>query len=111
MLPHLVDPVPVDEGMESGVASHRVASAEDVELQDRIARRMHVALTDLYAYLLVLDSERERLEDRALALPRSQGPQRAELFRRAAEIGEELEALRRASLALRAETDIDRLTL
>jgi hypothetical protein len=68
--------------------------------------RMHDALTDLYAYALVLDAEWRRLGGRRQELSASgTDAEQQELDRRRSEIGEELDALRRTILALRTEAD------
>jgi hypothetical protein len=68
---------------------------------------MHVALTDLYAFALVLDAERQRLGERVDVLVRSGSisPERSVLEEQRIEIGEELEALRAAISKLRAQAD------
>ena len=68
---------------------------------------MHMALTDLHAFALVLDAERQRLGKRIDVLAKSGGPspERSVLERQRIEIGEELEALRAAIAKLRAEAD------
>jgi hypothetical protein len=69
--------------------------------------RMHDALTDLYAYMLALDAERQRLGERVVELARSDAasPARVQLERRRTETREELEALRATIAALRAHAD------
>jgi hypothetical protein len=72
-----------------------------------LAPRMHDALTDLHAYVLVLDAEWQRLGDRVDELAQSDvpSPDRVDLERRRAEITEELDALRSTIAALRARAD------
>jgi hypothetical protein len=64
---------------------------------------VHEAVTDLYAYVLVLDAERQRLSARAdgLAQLGAEPLKKAELDERGAEITKELEALREMIAALR----------
>lgn len=68
--------------------------------------RMHEAVTDLYAYALVLDAEWRRL-GQPWQEPSAAGTdaEQQDLDRRRSEIGEELEALRLTILALRTETE------
>lgn len=69
--------------------------------------RMHDALTDLHAYVLVLDAEWQRLGERVDELAQSglPSPDRLDFERRRAEITEELAALRSTIAALRAHAD------
>jgi hypothetical protein len=62
--------------------------------------RMHSAVTDLLAYVLVLDAERQRLH--AYASDVTELRDRVELERRTGEIANELEAMREIVAALRA---------
>ena len=67
--------------------------------------RVHAAVTDMYAYVLLLDAERkrvgERLQDDADAVSAPpQRDQRAELSDLRAELAEEVDALRLAVAAL-----------
>jgi hypothetical protein len=63
---------------------------------------VHEAVTDLYAYVLVLDAERQRLSARANGLAQSDAEpsKKAELDEHSAEITKELEALREMIVAL-----------
>lgn len=74
---------------------------------------MHHALTDLHAYVLVLDAEWRRLGERAEQLEQSDAvaTERAELERRRTEITEELDALRATIAALRQQADPEGETL
>lgn len=63
---------------------------------------LHDALTDLHAYVLLLEGERVRLDQRLSRAPELEGAEEhALLARRRAELDEELEALRGAVTALR----------
>jgi hypothetical protein len=72
-------------------------------------RWIHDVLSDLYAYVLVLDAERHRLAAR-LEVLRDSGvapPERVELERRHCELTEELDALRATIGKLREYADPD----
>jgi hypothetical protein len=68
---------------------------------------MHDALTDLHAYVLILDAEWQQLGERVAEPAQSSQPslERAERARRLAEMTEELQALRATTVALRAVAD------
>ena len=66
---------------------------------------MHDALTDMHAYVLALDAERQRLGDRVRELTALVSQEGAVLDRRRGEIAEELDALRATLIALRACAD------
>jgi hypothetical protein len=79
-----------------GACGHRPISSLDP--------RMHEALTDLHAYVLVLDAEWQRL-GKYVEEPGLSGvvsPQSVQILRRRAEMTEELHALRATAAALRA---------
>jgi hypothetical protein len=69
--------------------------------------RARDALTELHAYALVLDGERERIEDRIAELDRAGGrpDEVRELRRRRAEINSQIELLRKTIIGLRATVD------
>jgi hypothetical protein len=75
-------------------------------VSDQLSRTRD-ALTELHLYALVLDGERELIEDRIADLGRDGGQPREllELRRRRAEITAQLELLRRTITALRAAAD------
>jgi hypothetical protein len=62
---------------------------------------MHDALTDLHAYVLALDAERQRLGEHAEELTRRATQDGVELARRRSEISEELDAMRAMVATLR----------
>jgi N-acetylglucosamine-6-phosphate deacetylase len=66
---------------------------------------MHEALTDLYAYALVLDGERQLLGERIEELARSDSTstESSELAQSRVDMAEELAALRETIAALRAD--------
>jgi hypothetical protein len=68
---------------------------------------MHDALTDLYAYALLLDAERQQLGERIEGLARSNSTstERFALAQSRVDIGEEVAALRETIEALRAHAD------
>jgi hypothetical protein len=75
--------------------------------------RIHDALSDLHAYVLVLDADWRRVAAR-LELSRgtdATAPERAQLQRRHDELAEELDALRGTIAKLRAYADPDGLYL
>jgi hypothetical protein len=66
---------------------------------------MHCALTDLHAYVLALDAERDRLGDTALLRTTRVWREDAALAVLRAELAEESVAVRMMLTALRAEAD------
>ncbi|HYB28973.1 MAG TPA: hypothetical protein VEF89_20340 [Solirubrobacteraceae bacterium] len=81
--------------------SHTCIPAGDVQARTRDA------LTELHVYALVLDDERERIEDRIAELRRTHGQvdELRELRRRRTEIGAQLALLSRTIGALRSVVD------
>jgi hypothetical protein len=71
--------------------------------KDQLARTRD-ALTELHVYALVLDGERELIENRITELERS-GGQAVKLRRRHTDITAQLELLRRTIIGLRAVAD------
>jgi hypothetical protein len=71
---------------------------------NEIEPRLHDALTDLHAYVLVLDAEFQRLHE---ASREAGGAEADAVERRCNEVGEELDALRGAIAALRTKIDPD----
>jgi hypothetical protein len=69
--------------------------------------RIHTALTDLHAYVLLLDAEWRQLGERIEELARadSRSTESFELAARRAAMAEELEALREAVTTLREQAD------
>lgn len=69
--------------------------------------RLHAALTDLHAFVLVLDAERQRLITQLELLAKSDAasPRRSLLERQRCEISEELGALRATIAALRVQAN------
>jgi hypothetical protein len=68
--------------------------------------RVHDALSDLYAHILVLDAERQRVDARlAAGCDAGSSSDRAVLERRRAELTDKLELLRRDVDRLRGEAD------
>ena len=74
-----------------------------------IDAHLHRALTDLYAYALILDADWRRLRKRAESAPRSPAGVQidTDTVRRLQEVGEELEAFRAAIAAFRVRVDPD----
>ena len=68
---------------------------------------MHDALTDLHAYVLALDADRQRIRDQLMKLGESTADRdrRAELDLRRTELDEEVNALQATVLALRQLAD------
>jgi hypothetical protein len=83
----------------------RGAEPVDERSQPGLDPRMHDALSDLHAYVLAMDAERQRLGDRVTELAKRVSQEGVELARRRAEITGELDALRATLLALRACAD------
>ena len=83
----------------------RSSGAEEGRSLPGLDPRMHDALSDLHAYVLALDAERERLGDRVTELTKLVSQEGVELTRRQAEVTEELDALRATLVALRACAD------
>ena len=69
--------------------------------------RVHAAVTDMYAYVLLLDAERKRVGERLQEADEVSAPpssdQRGQLSDLRAELAEELDALRIAVAALHEE--------
>jgi hypothetical protein len=96
------------------VALGRSAPGREVYRGDnprRMSRRpgvdphMHCALTDLHAYVLALEAERDRLGDTGHLRPTLVWREDAALALLRAELAEELTAVRMMLTALRAEAD------
>lgn len=82
-----------------------IAQSEPGSLAGGVDQSVHDALTDLSVYVLTLDREHHRLDDRLLQLVEveSSVAERRALLRERDEIADELTALRRAIRALREQ--------
>jgi hypothetical protein len=72
-----------------------------------IDARLHEALIDLHTYILVLDAERQRLQEQLATLGAAEAdvPLRADLERQRAAMDEDLGTLHAMLVALRSDAD------
>lgn len=95
----------VYRGAETERDAYRGADIEGESRLPGVDPHMHRALTDLHAYLLALDAERDRLGDGGHLLTSLVGREGSELALLRAELAEESGAVRTMLTALRACAD------
>jgi hypothetical protein len=88
-----------------GAGVYRGGATSDQSRPPHVDPHMHCALTDLHAYVLALDAERDRLGDPEHLLTNVVCSENAALALLRAELAEESGAVRRMLSTLRAEAD------
>ena len=95
----------VYRGAETELEVYRGADTERESRTPGVDPHMHCALTDLHAYVLALDEERDRLGDGGHLLTSVVGREDAELALLRAQLAEESGAVRAMLAELRACAD------